>query len=44
VKPVINLAVLAAAAVVAVALVAARKERRPIVEPGTWEPTDRSDK
>ena len=39
-KPVINLAVLAAAAVVAAVLVASRRERRPAPEAGTWEPAE----
>lgn len=42
-KPIINVAVLAAAVAVAVALVVTRKERRPAPEAGTWEPADRSD-
>ena len=42
-KPVINLAILAAAAAVAVVIVATRRERRPAPEAGTWEPTDPSE-
>lgn len=41
-KNVLNVAVLAAAAAVAVVLVATRKERRPTPEAGTWEPAKRS--
>jgi len=42
-KPIVNVAVLAAAAAVAVALVVSRRERRPAPEAGTWEPAERSD-
>lgn len=41
-KPVINVAILAAAAAVAVFLVASRRERRPAPQAGTWEPADRT--
>lgn len=39
-KPAANFVVLAAAAVVAAVLFASRRERRPIPDAGTWEPTE----
>jgi hypothetical protein len=42
-KQALNVAILAAAAAVAVVLVASRRDRRPVPEPGTWEPAESSE-